>query len=74
MHKILWDSEIQTNHLNRARRPDLVLINKEKRTCHHMDFDVSGVKIKESKKRDKYLDRAREQKNCRIYGWQWYQM
>ena len=27
-HKNLWDSEIQTDHLILARKPDLVLINK----------------------------------------------
>ena len=33
-HKILWDFEIQTNHQIPARRLDLVLITKEKRTCN----------------------------------------
>ena len=28
--KILWDFEIQTNHMILARRPDLMLINKKK--------------------------------------------
>ena len=27
-HKVLWDFEIQTNHLTSARRPDLVIVNK----------------------------------------------
>ena len=30
MHKILWDSEIQTDHEISARRTDLVIINKNK--------------------------------------------
>ena len=30
MYKILWDFEIQTNHLTTARRTDLLLINKKK--------------------------------------------
>ena len=29
-HKILWDFEIQTDHLIPARRPDLVIINKKR--------------------------------------------
>ena len=31
MLKILWDFEIQTDHLIPARRPDLGLINKKKK-------------------------------------------
>ena len=31
IHKILWDFEIQTDHLILARRPDLQLINKKKK-------------------------------------------
>ena len=27
-HKLLWDFDIQTDHLISARRPDLILINK----------------------------------------------
>ena len=64
-HKILWDFEIQTDHLIPARRPDLVLINKKRKTCRIVDFAVPAdhrVKIKENEKRDKYLDLARELK------------
>ena len=52
MHKLLWDFEIQTNHLISARRPDLVIINNNK----------NKKKEKESKKKDKYRDLARELK------------
>ena len=31
LHKLLWDFNIQTDHLNAARRPDLIIINKKKR-------------------------------------------
>ena len=31
-HKLLWDFEIQTDHLISTRRPDLIIIKKE-RTC-----------------------------------------
>ena len=64
-HKILWDFEIQTDHLIPARRPDLVLINKKKRTCHIVDFAVPAdhrVKLKEIEKKDKCLDLAKELK------------
>ena len=30
-HKLLWDFNIQTDHLIPARRPDLMIINKKKR-------------------------------------------
>ena len=33
MHKILWDFEIQMDHLISAWRPDQVIVNKKKRTC-----------------------------------------
>ena len=65
IHKILWDFEIQTDHLNPARRPDLVLINKRKRTYLLVDFVIPAdhrVKMKESEKINKYLDLARELK------------
>ena len=61
-YKLLWDFDKQTDHLISARRPDQVKIkNKKKRTCKIMDFAVPAdhrVKLKESKKTDKYLDLA----------------
>ena len=32
-HKLLWDFDIQTDHLISVRRTDLVRNNKKKRTC-----------------------------------------
>ena len=64
-HKILLDFEIQTDHLFSARRLDQVIVNKIKRTCRKVDFGVPAahwVKLKESEKRDKYLNLARELK------------
>ena len=37
-HRILWDFDIHTDHLISARRPDLIIINKIKRTCKIVDF------------------------------------
>ena len=72
MHKILWDFEIQTGHLISAKRPDFVITQRKKRkekkkqwTCRLVDFVVPAdhrVKLKESKKKDKYLDLGRELK------------
>ena len=66
-HKLLWDFNIQTDHLIPARRPDLIIINnnKKKRTCKIVDFAVPAdhrIKLKEYVKKDKYLDLARELK------------
>ena len=41
-HILQWDFNIQTDHLISARRPDLIIINteKKKRTCKIVDFAV----------------------------------
>ena len=59
-HIVLLDFDIQT-----ARRPDILIINKKKRTCKIVNFAVTSdhsVKLKESESKDKYLDLARELK------------
>ena len=65
-HKLLWDFDIQTNHLLSARRLGLIQsTTKKERTCKIMDFAVSDdhrVKLKENEKKDKYLDFATELK------------
>ena len=64
-HKHLWDFDIQTDHLISVRRPDLIIINKKNRTRKIVDFSVPAdhrIKLKESEKKDKYLDLARELK------------
>ena len=66
-HKLLWDFDIQTDHLISTRRPDLIIINKKKKKkiCKIVDFAVPAdhrIKLKECEKRDKYLDLARELK------------
>ena len=56
-HKILWDFEIRVNYPILPRRPNFMLINKKKRTCHLVDFVVPTehrMKRKESKKIVKY--------------------
>ena len=65
MHKLQWDFKIQTDQLIPARRPDLIIINKKKRICKIVDFAVQAdyrINLKESEKKDKYLDFARELK------------
>ena len=64
-YKLLWDFNIQTDHLIPAKRPDLVIINKKMRICKIVDFAVLAdhrINLKECEKKDKYLDLAREVK------------
>ena len=64
-NKLLWDFDIHTVHLISARRQDLIIISKKKRTCKIVDFVVPAdhrIKLKEYEKNDKYLDLARELK------------
>ena len=70
-HKLLWNFDIHTDHLISARRPDLIIINKKKRTYKIVDFTVPAdhrIKLKEYEKKVKYLDLARELK--RIWNMQ----
>ena len=64
-HKLLWDFDTHTDHLISARRPDLRIINKKKRTFKIVNFAVPAdhrIKLKECGKKDKYLDLAWELK------------
>ena len=50
-HKRLWDFDVQTDHLILARRPDLIVINKQKKTCKIVYFAVPadhGINLKEN--------------------------
>ena len=75
IHRLLWDIDIHTDHLISARRPDLIIINKKKRTFKIVDFAVPAdqrIKQKEYEKNDKYLDLLG---NWKCYGtcrWQLY--
>ena len=56
--ELLWNFEIQTDHLILARWSHLVIVNKKKKE----NLAYHKVKFKESEKKDKYLDLARELK------------
>ena len=65
--KVLWDFEIQTDHLISTTRTNLVIVNKKKkqRTFGMVDFAAQTdhrINLKESKKIDKYLKVVRQQK------------
>ena len=64
--KILWDFPTRTDHLIPARRPDLPMVNKNKRNCRIVDFAVpldNRGKTKENIKRNKILNLSRELNN-----------
>ena len=61
--KILWDMSIQTDHVIQARRPDIIMKDKELDHTWLIDIAVPGdgrVKDKEKEKVEKYQDLARE--------------
>ena len=66
-HELLWDFDVQTDHLISARRPDLIIISKKKkkkkkkREFAKLSTD-HRIKLKECEKKDKYRDFARELK------------
>ena len=63
MHKILWDFDIQTDHLILARRPDLVIVKKKKKIENLSNSELccpSRPLIK--LKKDTYMGLARELK------------
>ena len=80
-HKIIWDLEMQMDHLIQARNSTSGWLTKkkkkEKENFCPVNFAIlvnHRVKIKENEKTDKYLDLAREQKkSCETWGWWWYQ-
>ena len=66
-YKPLWDFDIETDDIISARRPNLIIIHKKKkRICKIVDFAVPTdhrIKLKEWKKKEKYIDLARGLKN-----------
>ena len=63
--KILWDFTVQTDHIIQARRPDMIVIDKETNKAQVIDFAIpydSRVDSKEMEKIEKYQDLVRELK------------
>ena len=63
-HKLLWDFDIQRDHLISAQRPDLLIVNKKRKSAKLSTLlsQLTTMKLKECEKRDKYLDLVRELK------------
>ena len=51
--QLLWNFEVQTDHHIEARRPDLIIVDKEKKTCQIVDFAIPGDHRVEMKEREK---------------------
>ena len=63
--KLIWDINIQCDNVIEARRPDLILVNKNMKSCIIIDVAVPGdcrVYDKESEKIEKYQELKRELK------------
>jgi len=63
--KILWDMNIQTDHVIEHRRPDIVVVDKDKKRALLIDIAVPAdarVEEKEQEKMDRYQDLARKLK------------
>ena len=61
--KLLWDINVQCDHVIEARRPDIILVDKENKVCTIIDVAVPGdirVGEKETEKVEKYQDLKRE--------------
>ena len=63
MVKLLWDVNIQCDHVIEARRPDIVVVNKSESKCIIIDIAVLGdsrTGEKEKEKLEKYKDLKRK--------------
>ena len=61
--KLLWDVNIKCDHVIKARKPDIVVVNKQQRKCTIIDIAVPAHKRigeKENEKVEKYHDLRRE--------------
>ena len=79
--KLLWDFNIQTSTYIQARRPDVVVVDREKKTCNIIDIAVpvdAGIVEKEKEKVEKYQLRSTKRggttlecqsKSCSYCGW-----
>ena len=59
--KVLWDVMIQCDREIKARKPDIVVVNKNERSCAMIDIAIPGD-IKVSEKEKVEIERYQEQK------------
>ena len=63
--KLIWDINIQCDNVMKARRPDLILVDKKAKSCVIIDIAVPGncrIREKEIEKVEKYQNLKRELK------------
>ena len=61
--KILWDVMIQCDREIKARKPDIVVVNKNERSCAIIDIAIPGdirVTAKEKEKTERHQELKRE--------------
>ena len=61
--KVLWDFNIQCDHIIEARRPNIVIVEREEKMCKIIDIAiprVSRLAEKEREKVEKYQELERE--------------
>ena len=58
-HILLWDFDIQIDHLISAKSRDLIVIKKKENLMHFAVPVDHRIKLKECEKKDMYLDLAR---------------
>ena len=77
-HKLLWDFNIQTDHLISARRPDLIIINEKRRKSAKLSTLLSRLTTEQNWKNVKReISTLTLQENWKNYGtwrWQLYQL
>ena len=58
----MWDVIIHCDREIKARKPDIVVVNKNEKNCAIIDIATSGVSKKEKKKIERYQELKREVK------------
>ena len=74
----MWDAMIQCDREIKARKPDIVVLKKNERSCAIIDIAIPGhvrVSKKEKEKIERYQELKREIKECRtlkvLRSFQW---
>ena len=58
----MWDVIIHCDREIKARKPDIVVVNKNEKNCAIIDIAISGVSKKEKKKIERYQELKTEVK------------
>ena len=68
--KVLWDFNIQVDKFIEARRPDIILVRKKRKSASSLILLSRGIlepRWKKMKKIEKYEDLWQEILNCGVY-------